>query len=770
MRLSLAWIFDHIDADWQQIDIKTLVNSFNKTTAEIEKYERIFIDLSHLAVGRLIAADTTFLVEVAEWNETIQLPARDHATIGQFYFIYKNQQQFSWARLEHFGASKEGIMPAISIPTASLPGDWKKKFAVNDIILDLDNKSINHRPDMWCHRGVAREIAAILHLPFKALDHLLVAHPSKEFDQQSKDTDFAITVEDATQCKRFAGLYFEYIESASSNILVACRLAKVDSKPINALVDATNYVMLDIGQPMHAFDAETFSKKAIVVRAATRNEAITLLDEQIVALQETDCVITDGKNPLALAGIMGGTTTAVTSATRSLFLEAACFNPATIRKTSARIKKRTEASARFEKSLDPVLAPVAIQRFLKLLADASLTYTSNGPIIIIGTTPIPNEITMSHSFIENILGVSLDSSFVLSVLEKLEFRVSYNKGQYTIIIPSFRATKDINIKEDIVEEIGRFYGYDAIKPQLPMRKTRPFSLHETLRMRQIKQFCAYTLNMKEVYSYAFFDESFLSWIDWQPAKALQVQEAVSQNWQRLVTTLMPNLFKMVHAHADQYDVMNFFECAAIWPIDGNAIQEQSCLAGIFVDQKKETDFYIFKQKLDALAHLIDVHFDWQPVDTKLLLPWYMPYQSAILKVGDQVIGMAGMANPAFFSKIAQGTAFIFEFNADFLRTFTAPLQQYKPASKYPNIVRDVSVLMPLSSTVKQLRNTLHMLDKRIRRVDLVDFFQKPEWDNQKSLTFRITLNDEQTTMTDQEAQKIMGIIEDRLKDQGGNIR
>ncbi len=774
MKLSLSWLCDHIDADWRKIDVPALVNLFNKTTAEIEGFDKVKIDLKKLAAAKVKETNSrAIIVEVPEWKHTIDMPIRAEAEVNQTYLIAREGQSYAWAKLSHFGSEKEGLLPAFSLEEKELHGDWKKLVEEEDIILHLDNKSVNHRPDMWGHRGVAREVAAMLKVPFKALDDMLISHaieqPKNGKTAQSKD--FSITVENPESCRRFAGLYFPRIDSLASTIKIGARLVKVDSRPINMIVDATNYVMLDISQPMHAFDSQKLSSPSIVVRNAKNKESITLLDGQVIELTSDDCVITDGKKPIALAGIMGSNNSGVDTkkSTDSLFLESANFNPSVIRKTAGRVKKRTEASARFEKDLDPNQISIGIQRFLKVMDDAKVACKTGDPIMIVGPEAPQKKLEISHAYIQNLLGVTIDPKFVIKTLEKLEFAVSEKDGAYHISVPSFRATKDISIKQDIVEEVGRFYGYDNVPEVFPSRETKPFDLTPVMRKRKIKQLLAYALNMHEVYTYAFFDESFLQIINWQPGKTLRVQEAVSENWQRLVTSLVPNLLKVVHAHASELDQMNFFDWARIWP-EEKELEEKASLAGIFVHQKQAVDFYECKQQLCKIARLLGVKFDWVKADESKLEPWYLPYQTGYLMCDGNLIGVAGKVNPAFFNRVASGDAFIFELDGDFLLNHMIAPKRFVPAHKYPTIVRDVSMLIPLSATVQSLRDALKKIDVKISQVDLLDFFEKPEWKDQKSLTFRITLVDPNATMTTAQADTIMNAVNAYLQKQGATIR
>ena len=210
------------------------------------------------------------------------MPARE-VKVGQIYLITKSHDVYQWSSLKDLGSEKDILLAPLAIPENQMAGDWKKQVEAHDYIIHLDNKSINHRPDMWGHRD-CREVAALLDMPFRAVDHLLIQKESKEFGSQKATNNFTITIENPEACRRFAGLYFDQVGTHCSTIWMAARLAKVDNRPINAVVDATNYVMLDISQPMHAFDVDTLAQKAIVVRNAKNKETILLLDGQTVEL------------------------------------------------------------------------------------------------------------------------------------------------------------------------------------------------------------------------------------------------------------------------------------------------------------------------------------------------------------------------------------------------------------------------------------------------------------------------------------------------------
>lgn len=772
MKLSLSWIFQHIYADWRTVDIEKLVSQFIKTTAEIEGYEKYHIAIDSFAIARVTQInDATMTLTCAEWSQHITLPAVADAHINQTYLIKKEGSKIRLAHGGDFGSTKDSTLPALSLAAELEDGSWKKHIELDDYIIHLDNKSINHRPDMWGHRGVAREIAAILQLPFKPLENVIAPLEVESFEKQSKvapENPFELRIENPSVCSRIAAVYAKVQEVQASPLALALKLLKVDGRPINALVDLTNYVMLDIGQPMHAFDAQVIPSHALVVRNGKQKEELTLLDGQIVSLTPDDIVITDGIDPLSLAGISGGQTSGVNEQTKELILESGSFDAATIRRTAARLKKRTDSSARFEKSLDPNQNVIALKRFVFAAHEFGIPLQTAPSIISVGKQETSPTITVSHEQLERMIGTTINPEFVITTLHALEFTVVQANGMYTITIPTFRATKDISAAHDIAEEIVRFMGYENIPLSLPQRAMKPFDLTTVERIRYIKRQLAFGGSMHELYTYAFFDESFLRILQWEPRNTLQVQSAVSENWQRLVTSLIPNLLKAVQQELALQDHVRFFESARVWHA-GQAVSEKHSLAGIIADRKQPVDFYEGKSIVENLLHSLGIRAQWIKV-TEPEVPWYMPYQTAHLIVGNKVIGTAGKVHPKFYEPVALGQAFIFELDTEFLLNYKQEEKKVTPLAKYPCVERDISMLVPLSITVDELQKLIASADTKISSVFLIDFFEKPEWHNQKSLTFRFIITDPERTLTHQEADAIWDVVSQLITQTGGVVR
>src|SRR3990167_8575531 len=452
MKLSLSWILDHISGSkpkFDNVQVGKLVDKFNKSVAEIEGFKKISLLLDQFTLIK-IKDGKSFSPEL---KQEIGGLAERQVAESFCYLLHKDasKNNWDWAKLTDLGSSKDGLVSAIYMPENLISGDWKKSFETEDYILEIDNKSVNHRPDLWGHRGFAREIAAILNLPLKSIDNF-VAHKNLEVADNTITHQGLTVINEASKdgfCKRFAVLDIQKVENASSDLKILTRLARVDNRPIDMLVDLTNYVMWDLCQPMHAFDAAQFASRKIIVRFAKFGEKLTLLDGAKLELTKEDIVIADEDKALSLAGVMGGKFSGVTPETKSIFLEAANFDAATIRKAALRAKVRTEASSRFEKNLDPNQNILAIERYIKLLNDLNIKFVAADKIISLGKSAEEGQIKIAHNFIEHRLGVTLEKSFVIKTLESLGFAVQEDSGNYIIVVPTYRG-RGITIAEDIV--------------------------------------------------------------------------------------------------------------------------------------------------------------------------------------------------------------------------------------------------------------------------------------------------------------------------------
>jgi len=803
MKVSLAWIFDHIDADWKQQDVEEIVSRFNAVTAEIESFERISIDLKKLFMANVVSCSKKQTqVRIPQLKKEISLPSRPASKtedtsdiVGSFFLLSQEKSgEFRWATVKDLGPDKEGLLPAFDLSDDQASGAWRDEFESEDILFDVDNKSLTHRPDMWGYRGFAREIAAFLELPLTAKANLCATDAKKgeppsggfnpqvqNFEKKSKASSknpFVLEIKAPKAASRLSGLYIESIENKPSNVFIASRLVKVGLRPINGIVDLTNYVMLDWSQPVHAYDAQKIAGKKLIARMARDGEELELLGDKKIELSSKDLVIADGDKAVGLAGIKGGLHDSIGAQTDSIFFEAAHFEPASIRRTSLRHGIRTDSSVRFEKMLDPNQITDAILRFIALCHQTGIDLKITSDIIAVGKPFEEKTIGVRHSFLEKRSGVTFSRDEVVDPLKRLGFQVSdveellgdEQDRLYTIIIPSYRGAKDVQIQEDILEEVLRFFGLNRIALVLPELKKEPHDLTPLLKERKVKNFLAYSAQMMEQRNYLYYDEDFLREVglDIDEKSSLRIKNPVSENNVRLATSLLPNLFKNIRQNCASENSLRFFECGRTCRVTGDNVIEEKKVAGIFFEKRKSVDFYRCKAYLSDLFLLCGVSspgatasVTWKKIDEHSReYDWVMPYQSAELFIKNRKVGVAGKVTSAFLCKLdalPESEAFFFELDMDRL-CFAAGKEGgeylYTPISKFQGVTFDLSFMVPLELTVAELQEVLLDSDDLIERVELLDFFDKKEWVDQRSVAFRLRVSNPEKTLLKEEISDV----------------
>ncbi len=801
MKLSLRWVCDHLHIDWKKVDVTALVAWFNTTVAEIETVEKVETDFSVFTMG-LVTKITAQAVEISlpEWKETIQLPVRTDAREGHWYLVKQDGFERLWAKSTDFGVEKDALLPAfIMTPAKAQSGHWKQSEAT-DYLLDIDNKSITHRPDLWSHRGFAREIAPFLKTTLRDEKEFLADVPVKESNYEFKAIkQIPVSVAIKTSaCKRFAALYFDELAFTLSTMSMALRLMRVGQRPIDYVVDATNYVMLDIGQPLHAFDADTLSPETFGPRMAKNGEQLSLLGGINLTLQQTDMVIADHEKALALAGIKGGVASSVTLQTHSVLLEAATFEGGTVRLASSFHKLRTDGSARFEKELDPHQNIAGITRLVKLLEDGGVVFHHAPFIVSLGELPKPTVIEITQSYIQDRLGIQIKKTVVKKLLEGIGFTVQENElamrhgmhdesfdTQFIITVPTFRATKDIKQPEDIVEEVGRLIGYTTIPEVLPVFEKLPLASRQKPdtysatqpsadwndRITRIKNFLAFTGRMREVQNYAFLDNDFLKKIGWHVAHPVTLANPLAEQRTTLADSLIAPLLQTVSENSANHEQLGFFEWDRVWqlqPDHKNKVIEYPSLAGIWYQRKGTVDFYHSKDRLHDLFTLLAMPVTWKSCAERP--QWAHRYQISDLVCNGVVIGRAGKISSVMMAKLGGGDAFAFEVRGDFLLAYQHTENGILPPAKYQGSFLDISMMVPVVTKVEMFEHIIAHADKRITQVQLQDVFQKPEWTDEKSMTFRFFVQDPTCTVSKDILDAVYASVKKAVLSVGASIR
>lgn len=762
MKLSLAWIFDHIDIEsssWQHYSVEMIAQRFNEVTAEIEHVHPRKVSLNNffLAVDK---GANSWLID--EQQTITELPSRaqsdfvDEKQIHTAYIVKQTATGYTWASLADFGLETDKLVPAVYAPTSLQNGMWKKLWDLEDYIIEVDNKSITHRPDMWSHRGFAREIAPFIGKKLRPASNFLAKHKvlrlQENFSTQA-DAPVIVKNEEPGLCKTFNGLTLDALDHRPCDIKILGRLLSVGARPMSGIIDLTNYIALDWGQPMHAYDADKIAQQGVVIRKAIAGEELLLLDGNAIRLTAEDLVIADTQKPMCLAGVKGGMHDSVSPATKRVFIEGANFDAGTVRRSALRHKTRTDSSARFEKTLDPNLALESIQRFIALADSCNIAYTISSPIIAQGKEIQAKTITIEHAFLEKRMGIALASDQVKELLTSLEFGVVYDAEHqlYTITVPTFRASKDINIKEDILEEVVRTYGFKNIPLVLPTMTRRPASLKPLMRLRAIKRYLAHADGCIETQNYALYDEAFLKSIGLEQPTTVNLLNPVSENYARLISSLIPGILKNVVENHLHHDVLRFFETGRVWTEVDGAIIERKSLGICVVAKRTAINFYACKEAITNL--LVALGFNenditWTQV-TNPATAWYKPYQTATITLRGEQIGTLGKGNPLFLSKLGlqeEIDAAFAELDLEKMLTLEIPVQHFNPISKFPETFLDFSCMVPLHVQAATVTEALKTASSYVQRIDLIDFFEKEEWGNKRALTFRMWLLNPEGTL------------------------
>ena len=740
MKISLRWLCDHLAVEWRSIDVDTLVALFNTKVAEIEQVEQVSLDCSGWSLssaGMIVHTET-------------QRPV-----------TYRDVH-----------VDKEGNLPPVrTIGDAhQLTTEWE----ADDVILEIDNKSITHRPDMWGHRGFAREIAALLDLPFKDKTEFLADLPVQyQQNGTAHAGSFTLQNDDPTRCSTLAGVHMPQLAMQPTDLRMLSRFVKIGYRARNATVDLTNYVMADWGQPMHAYDADRLSGNLLLVRRAREGEQLALLDDSVCELTAEDTIVADSEKTLGLAGIMGGRDDSIGDATTNVLLEAACWHASSTRRSAARHKVRTESSQRFEKTLDPAMTVEALQRFVFLAKQLNISHTTKGTVWATGDETTAPTITLTHQRIEDDLGIEISVDTVRSILHKLTFGIDVvvkgNETTYTITVPTFRASKDITEAHDIVEEIARSYGFARITPTLPLLQKEPTDFEPTHRIRRIKEYLAYGAGMHEQRNYAFYDEPVLAQLAWTHRSDISLLNPVSAEATSLVSSLVPHLCKNIMENSADHDNLSFFEFNRVWGDEPES--ERYELACLWYAKRGGQSFFALKEHMMKVCDIAHVSPMWEKV-TGANDMWD-PAEAAQLRCGDTIVGHFGKLNPLLVQRMGglpETTEYAGVLDGSFLRDNPTPAYRAHELSKYQASSFDVSALMPRTATVGACEKQIADCSPLITNVRLIDFFERKEWTDKRSLAFRMELGSMDRTLAKEEIEAVRQQVIAILTGLGGELR
>ncbi len=680
------------------------------------------------------------------------------------------------------GKNHEGIMVLNS--KAKIGQPLAAYLKTEDIVLEIDNKSLSNRPDLLNHYGLARELSAIFNLPLKDYDKFFNSDQQKiiaglnekksgrkkSLAEEEIKAELEVKVEADELCPRYLALRVDNIKIEESPAWLKERLTAVGQRPINNIVDLTNYVMFDCGQPLHAFDADKVKK--IMVRRAHPDEIIETLDEKERSLNEDNLLISDGQKALAIAGVMGGRESEISAETKAIILEAANFEAATVRKTSQKLGLRTESSLRFEKSLDPQLPPLAVARFLVLLKKVCPEMKISSRLVDINNTK--NEIKnveLDLNWLEEKIGQEIPRGRVSAILERLGFTVLEGGGDLLKInIPSWRATKDVSGKEDVAEEILRLYGYDNIASCLPALTIVPPEINEERRLeRKIKNILALKHSLNESYNYSFVSEDWLGKLGIDFLKHLHLANPLSEEQTLLRQSLVPGLTGNVKSNQAKSDNFGFFEFGSVFfnalgdlrkdtDPDSRILYQEKRLGLVLADDKNEP-FGRLKGIISGLFQEL-IAYDFE---TEFLIPDIFPawadqtVAAKIMLFGEEIGLVAKLSDQATANLNLKKKVALAELNFTRLAEILSaqPTAVFKESPRYPALVRDLAFVIEERIGYNELKREIAAFDPLIKEIELFDVYSGIKLPvGKKSLAFHLSFCSEEKTLTAAEVDKI----------------
>ncbi|MFA6307148.1 MAG: phenylalanine--tRNA ligase subunit beta [Patescibacteria group bacterium] len=824
MYLSLNWLKNFVDIP-KSVSPEKLGELLSLHTVEVEKVERLADKYKNVVVGKILEvkphpnADRLRLVLVDIGQEKLEIVCgADNIKPGQLVPValigavlpsgleikpveIRGVKSCGMLCAEDelgLGEDHAGIMilDKSPLPPFAKGGKIGQNFSdylgLSDVVFEVDNKSITHRADLWSHYGLARDISAFLNVKFKIYKSKVDILKAKKITFK-----FKVKIEDFKLCPRYMAVGLEGIKVAPSPKWMQDRLSACGMRPINNIVDITNYVMLELGQPLHAFDKNFINE--IIVRRAKAGEIIETLDGQKRELDKDMLVITDGRKPVAVAGVMGGVDSEINNQTSAVIVESANFNYDSVRKTAQKLSLRTEASMRFEKGLDPNLCELALNRAAELIIEicpgakiASALIDENKYKLRQG--PLELDLIWLNRFI----GHEFTSKQVKQILEKLGFSLKARGEKFSVIIPSWRAVHDVSSPEDLAEEVARIYGYNNLKAKLPkIDLALPLVNAPKALERKIKNILSIGAGLCEVYNYSFVGAGELNKLKIDASSAIKLANPLSEDLALLRPSLIAGLLENIKTNQAKEDFISIYEIGSVFlnaPGEINKDNESgekllkqekylslalACPSGLPAGRQgrqaggEAADLFsqlkgIIEYLLSSLNLSAEFEIDGSPAT------WADKSAAAGIYADKKLIGRLAIAEKNLARAFGlKKTAIIAEINFKelFKLVENKPVKQFREPSKHPEALRDLAFVVNEKILYNNIKIEIEKFSDLIKRVELFDVYQGenlgPE---KKSLAFHIIYQTERT-LTSEEVDETQGKLVKHLeKELGAKIR
>lgn len=627
---------------------------------------------------------------------------------------------------------------------------------LEDTILEIDNKSLSNRPDLWGHYGIARELSVIYNVPLKELPKFDVDKNLPAYDVEIKNTD---------KCHRYAGIEIDNVAIIDSPMEIKNTLVNCGLRPINAIVDITNYVMIAVGQPTHAFDKTHVHNNKIIVRDAKQGEKLLLLDDNEIELDSSDLVIADEENALALAGIKGGKKDSILDTTTSVLLEVANFSATAIRKTGKKLVDKSDAQMRYEKGLDTHRVEeginLALTLFKQIFPDCKIVkYTDNYPVqdnVI--------EIDVPQKFLDERLGKVLDSNIVSTILTGLGYNVKYENNIYHVIVPTYRATGDVTVKDDVMGDLVRILGFNSFEAKpLEIRHTHAIIQNKYLLERRLREYLANRCGFNEIITYPWIDEKYINASGLDKDVCVRLATPPAPELAYLHSSLIPGILESISKNLRYFDDFKIFEMNQVFEKgeyhesseDETLPIHKKYLTGAVVCKDARKAFFDLKGVLENISSYTHMENITLKIGNK---PSWADINAHLdICLNDEKIGSMGLVSVRTMSesKIKRVNVAMFELNVDKLVPFTSRTNTYHALSQFPLVEKDLSIIVDENISWE---NISMYISKKVKELEFVDEYTGSQIpDGKKSISFRFKLGKEDGTLSSEEINDSMNAI------------
>ncbi len=798
MNVSLNWIKKYVDLP-DSITPKQIAYDLSLRTVEVESVEYVSEKYKNIIVGKILEVKNhpnadklkICITDIGETEPVQIVCGGSNLYDGEYVVVAKPGAKVVWhgegEPVEVEEAKVRGeksfgmicgatevyleklFMPKEETEIIDLKGiDCKpgqniaEVTLMDDIVLEIDNKSLTNRPDLWGHYGIARELAAIYDLELKELPKIEINHNLPKYQVEIREPE---------KCRRYVGIEIENVSVKESPMWMKTLLINAGMRPINAIVDITNYVMMAVGQPLHAFDRTHVDGKKIIVRNAKKSENLVLLDNNTIKLTEDDLVISDENDAMALAGIRGGKKDSILPDTTGILLEIANFSAETIRKTGRRFDEKTDSSIRYEKNLDTERVDLGMSMSLKLIKELF----PESEIISYGEEyPIKTErtkINIPKEFLDVRLGKVLPVDKIEKILKALGYDIEYKNDIFNVIVPVWRSTGDVSIKDDVMGDIARLLSYQSFEPKaLPVKFEHAVIQNDVLLERRLKEYLAFRCGFNEIYTHPWIHTKFINAAGIGLEDSVKLATPPAPELAYLRKSLVPGMLEAISKNLRYFDSFKMFEMTQIFEKGEyhESTEEEllpihrKFLTGCVVGKEPKELFYEIKGILEKMSEYC--HMDNITLSKIEEVSWADKNAYLNIVYDNKIIGNMGLLSVATManSKIKRVNVAIFELNVDLLVPLDSRTNKYKALPQFPLVEKDLSIIVDEKIMWSEITD---IVKPHVKELEFMEEYKGNQIaEGKKSIMLRVKIGNEDSTMTSEQINEIMNTIVKELNE------